>query len=330
MNHIEMRRNLLSIVLVAGAAAACPALAQPLQASDFPSRAITIVVPYPAGGGTDRIARLLAQELGKSLNQTVIVDNKAGGGGVIGTSFVARAQPDGYTLMVTASAHAVNPGLRDDLPYSVKTSFTNVALMADEPGVLLTPLDRPFKSLQDVINAAKRSPGKLSYGSTGIGTTTHLTGELFKSMAQVDILHVPYKGGSPQMADVVGGQIDLAFATTGTAGAMIKGGKVRALAVTTQQRVPTLPDLPTFDEAGVKGYSAALWYGVFGPAGLPPAVVAKLNAAIVKAMHSDAVKKPLEDFGFTVRTQGAAEFDRYVNDEVERWGKIIKANNIKP
>lgn len=310
--------------------AACLAHSAPARASDYPSRPITIIVPYSAGGGTDLIARLLAQGLAKELNQSVIVANREGGGGVIGTGQLAQAQPDGYTLMVTASAHAINPAMRDNLPYSVKTSFTNIALLADEPGVLLTPLDRPYRSLQDVIDAARREPGKLSYGSTGVGTTTNLSGELFKSMAKLDILHVPYKGGASQMADVVGGRIDLAFATTGTAGSMIKAGRVRPLAITTAQRSPILPDLPTFDEAGVKGYSAALWYGVFGPANLPADIVEKLNASIVRVMRTDAVKAKLEnDHGYTVRTLGAADFARFVDSEVDRWGRIVKSNNIK-
>lgn len=327
MKAIEKKWKTLSLIGAFGVVASSLQCA-PVHAADYPTRPITIVVPYSAGGGTDLIARLLAEGLSKKLKESVVVTNRPGGGGVIGSNQVANSSADGYTLMLTSSAHAINPGLRDDLPYTVK-SFTDIALIADEPGILITPLDRPYRDLGDVLRAAKENPGKLTYGSTGIGATTHMSGELFKNMANVDLLHVPYKGGADQMADLVGGRLDLAFATTGTAGAILKAGRARALAITTPQRSGLFPDLPTFDESGVPGYAAALWYGVFGPAKLPQTVVEKLSAAIVDVMHSDEVRNKLEkDHGYMVRTMQSDEFSRYVAAEVTRWGAIIKSSQI--
>ncbi|WP_233237677.1 tripartite tricarboxylate transporter substrate binding protein [Bordetella sp. LUAb4] len=295
----------------------------------FPDKPIRLVVPFAPGGGTDTIARTLGAGMGKVLKESVIVDNKPGAGTIVGTDYVAKSAPDGYTIDMASFAHAVNPSLQPTMPYDYKTAFAPVALIGTGPNVMVVPANSPFHSVQDVIAAAKSKEKGLTYASQGIGTSAHLAGELFANLAKVPMTHVPYRGAGPALTDLLGDRIDVMFATAAAVSGFVQQGKLRALAVTSPQPSSAWPGIPTV-AATLPGYSVESWYGLYVPAQTPKDVVQKLNAAAREATQSEDFRKRMEYEGLTVRTGDPAELDAYVSKEEARWRKVVKENNIKP
>ena len=314
----------LSLVLTLSGLAAGPALAA------FPDKPVRIVVPFSPSGGTDLIARTMAIAMAQDLGQPVIIDNKPGGGTIIGTDAVAKSAPDGYTLVMATIAHAVNPSIQPKLPYVHEKAFAPVMLVGRSPNVLVVRADSRFKSVQDIITAAKAQPGKFSFASQGAGTSAHLAGELFKNLTATNLTHIPYRGAGPALSDLLGGHVDIMFATASAVGAFLDAGTLRALAVTTADRSPalSLAKVPTVAESGVPGYVADSWYGLFAPAGTPQSVIVRLNLAAKKSVQSDVFKNRVESEGLVVSAGTPEEFDRYVKGEEARWRKVVKAANI--
>jgi len=296
----------------------------------YPDRPIKVIVPFSPGGGTDLVARTLGVAMAEDLQQAIVIDNKPGGSTVIGTDALAKSTADGYTLVVATLAHAVNPSLKAKLPYSQDKDFAPIILVGISPNVVVVSANSPFKTFQDFLLAAKANPGKLSYASQGGGTSAHLAGELFNSLAGTKLTHIPYKGAGPALTDVIGGQVDLMFATAAAVGSLVESGKLRALAVTTPTRstTPLLAKLPTVAESGVPGYSAGSWYGYFAPAGTPQGVINKLNVAIKKAAQTPAFKSRVESEGLMIKTGTPEEFANFVRAEELRWRMVIKQANI--
>jgi tripartite-type tricarboxylate transporter receptor subunit TctC len=295
----------------------------------YPQRLVKIVVPFAPGGGTDSVARTLAQEMAKDLGQSVIIENKSGAGTITGTQAVATSEADGYTLLMGTFANAVNPSLRAKLPYDAHKDFAPVALVARSFNIVVVSAKSPYRSIADLTAAAKAEPDKLSYGTYGTGTSAHLAGELFKSLAQVNLTTVPYKGVAPAITDLLGGQIQVMFPTVASAAPLIQGSQLRALAVTSPERSPAFPDLPTVAEAGVPGYSAETWYGLFAPAGTPSAVIDRLNKSAAAAVKSEAFDKLAVNEGLVMVASPPGELDRYFRGEEERWRKVIRDVGIK-
>jgi len=302
--------------------------ANAVLASTFPQKPVRIVVPFAPGGGTDLIARTLGQEMSKDLGQPVIIDNKPGAGTIIGTDSVAKSQPDGYTLVMASFAHAVNPSLQSKLPFANDTAFAPVFLVGRGPNVLVVRPASPFKTIQDVLAAAKANPGKLTYASQGAGTSAHLAGEMFDNLAKVKTVHVPYRGAGPAMTDLMGGQVDMFFGTAAAVGPLVERGQLRALAVTSAQPSPAFKGLPTI-AASVPGYAVESWYGLYAPAGTPKEVIARLNAAARKAARSPEFASKVEHEGLVVSAGDPSELDTYVRAEEARWARIVKENGIK-
>lgn len=296
----------------------------------FPEKPIRLVVPFAPGGGTDLLSRAMGITMGEDLGQPVIVDNKPGGSTIIGTDAVAKSAPDGYTLVMATMAHAVNPSLHKKLPFDTDRAFAPVMLVGRSPNVLVVKPDSPIKTVQDLIATAKAKPGKLNYASQGAGTSAHLAGELFKKMTKVEINHIPYRGAGPAITDLLGGQVDVMFATAAAVAPHLESGKLRAVAVTTAQRsqAPALSKVPTIAESGVPNYSADSWYGLFVPAGTPAPVIARLNAAAKKAVQTEGFRKRAEQEGLAISAGSPDEFGRYVKGESQRWSKVIKEANI--
>jgi tripartite-type tricarboxylate transporter receptor subunit TctC len=295
----------------------------------YPDRIVKIVVPFAPGGGTDVIARTLAQEMAGDLGVSVVIENKPGAGTIIGTQAVAASEPDGYTLLMGTFANAVNPSLQAKLPYDAHKDFAAIALVARSFNIVVVNPKSPIKSIADLIAAAKADPDKLTYGTFGTGTSAHLAGELFKSMAKVGLTTVPYKGAAPAITDLIGGQIQLMFTTVASSASLIEGGQLRALAVTSAERSPAFPQLPTVAEAGVPGYAAESWYGLFAPAKTPAEIVARLNKSAAKAVQSEVFKKLSVNEGLVLIAQPPEELDRYFRGEEERWRKVIDSAGIK-
>jgi tripartite-type tricarboxylate transporter receptor subunit TctC len=296
----------------------------------YPDRIIKIVVPFAPGGGTDVVARTLANEMAKDLGVTVIIENKPGAGTIIGTQAVATSEGDGYTLLMGTFANAVNPSLYPKLPYDPHKDFAPVALVARSFNIVVVNPASPIKSIADLIAAAKAEPEKLSYGTYGTGTSAHLAGELFKHMAGVNLTTVPYKGAAPAITDLIGGQIQVMFTTVASCAPLVAAGQLRALAVTSAERSPAFPGLPTVSEAGVPGYDAQAWYGLFAPARTPPEIVARLNKSAAVAVQSEAFKKLAANEGLILVASPPDELDRYFHAEEERWRKVIQEAGIKP
>src|SRR5512140_720628 len=311
-------------VLTVAAVAATPAQAA------FPEKPVKIIVPFSPGGGTDLISRSLGILMAQDLGQPVIIDNKPGAGTIIGTDALAKSPPDGYTLVMATIAHAVNPSIHPKLPYSQDAAFAPVMLVGRSPNVLVVRPDSPFKSVKDIVAAARANPGKLSFASQGSGTSAHLAGELFKFLTHTSITHIPYKGAGPALTDLLGGQVDMMFATASAAGPFIESGRLRALAVTTAQRSPAavLAKVPTVAESGVPDYVADSWYGLFAPAGTPAPVIARLHAAAKKAAQADEFRKKVEVEGLVISAGTPEEFGKYVKGEEVRWRSVVKAANI--
>lgn len=303
-----------------------PVLAQTVTAD----RPIRIVVPFSPGGGTDTIARTLGAAMSQDLGQTVIVENKPGAGTVIGSDAVAKSAPDGTTILIATFAHAVNPSLRSKMPFDTDKAFDPVVLIGRSPNILVVPANSPYKNIKELVAAAKANPGKLTFASQGVGTSAHLAGELFNTLAKVEMTHVPYKGAGPALNDLLGGQVNMMFATATAAAPLIESGKVRALGVTTPERSPVRPEVPSIAEAGVPGYAAESWYGFFVPAGTPADIVKKLNTATAKAAKSEAFRKRVEGEGLVISAGTPKELADYVNAEQKRWAAVVKAAKIEP
>ena len=295
----------------------------------YPERIVKIVVPFAPGGGTDVVARTLAQQMTQNLGVTVVVENKPGAGTIIGTQAVAISDPDGYTLLMGTFANAVNPSLNAKLPYDPHKDFAPVALVARSFNVVVVNPKSPIRSIADLIAAARAEPDKLSYGTFGIGTSAHLAGELFKTMAKVNLTTVHYKGAAPAITDLISGQIQVMFTTVASAAALIEGGQLRMLAVTSAERSPAFPQVPTVAEAGVPGYAAESWYGLFAPARTPADVIDRLNKSAATAVQSEAFRRLGVNEGLVMVARPPEELDRYFRGEEERWRKVIEHAGIK-
>ena len=299
-------------------------------AQEYPARPVKIVVPSPPGGGTDIVARVLGQHFSKALGQPFFVENKPGAGNMIGIESVARSPGDGYTLLFVASTLALNSVLYKKVPYDPVRDFAPITLAATAPNVLVVNPSLPVRSLAEFIAMAREKPGKLSYGTPGIGTSPHLSMELLKSMAGIDLQHVPYRGTAAAVTDVIGGQIAVTFANALTAKPQDDSGRVRALAVSGPRRIEALPNVPPVAEAGVPNYEAMQWYGLLAPAGTPGAIIARLNAEAVRALQSDDMKEKLAADGAQPLGSSAADFAAHIRNEIEKWGRVARAASIEP
>ena len=313
--------SVLLVWIVAGAA---------IAQSDYPARAVRIVVPSLPGGGTDIVARVLGQQFSTVFGQPFVVDNKPGAGNMIGIEAVARAAPDGYTLLMVPSTLALNSVLYKKVPYHPVRDFTPITLAATAPLVLIVHPALPAQSLAEFLDLARKQPGRMSYGTAGIGTAPHLCMELLKSMAGIDLVHIPYKGTAPAAGDVAGGQLAAMFATALTARPMIDSRRVRALAVSGPQRVGALPGVPPVAEAGVPGYSAMQWYGLLAPAGTPPAIVARLNAEALRSLRTGEMKERLAADGAEPQGSTPEEFGALIRSELDKWTRVARAAGIEP
>jgi tripartite-type tricarboxylate transporter receptor subunit TctC len=319
-----LSRWLCAVATVATVLTSAAASAQ----SNFPAKPVHVLVPYAAGGAVDILARTLGEAVSKPWGQSVVVDNRPGAGGVIASQALAASAPDGYTVMVVASGHPTNPFLYPKLPYDTFKDFTPISLLASSPNILLVRADSPYKTLADVIAAAKAKPGSLSFGHAGIGTSQHLAGTLFKSMAKLDIEPIPYKGGAPAINDLLGGQIPLSFNNGPEAVGQLEAGTVRALAVTTAKRASFLPDVPSIAET-VPGYDTEVWWGLLGPRGMPPALVEKLGHDFVAALNTEDVKRRLAKLGAAPIGSTPQIFDAKIHADYDKWGPIIEAAGMK-
>jgi tripartite-type tricarboxylate transporter receptor subunit TctC len=315
-------------IVVAMFAGASADVGSALAQSAFPDRPVHIYVPYPAGGGVDILTRTLGDVVSKQWGQPVVVDNRPGAGGVIASQALVQSPPDGYALIMVASGHATNPFLYPKLPYDTFKDFTPISLLASSPNILLVRADSPYKSLADVIAAAKAKPGSLAFGHAGTGTSTHLAGELLISLAKIDLQPIPYKGGAPSINDLLGGQIPLSFNNGPESVGQLHAKTVRALAVTTAKRLPALPDIPSIGET-VPGYDTEVWWGLLGPGNMPRELVEKISHDFVAALNTDTVKDRLEKLGSIPIGSIPEEFDKKIHADYDKWGPIIKAAGIK-
>ncbi|MEY9357542.1 tripartite-type tricarboxylate transporter receptor subunit TctC [Bradyrhizobium yuanmingense] len=318
-----------SAVLVSSALLVVAGLSTAPARAEYPEKIIKIVVPFAAGGGTDIVARTTAQEIQTDLGKPVIIENKPGAGTIVGTQTVATSEPDGYSLLLATFAHAVNPSLYTKLPFDPHKDFAAVSLIARSFNVVVVNPASKINSISDLIAEAKAKPGKLNFGTFGIGTSAHLAGELFNAMANVKMTAVPYKGAAPAISDLLGGQIDVMFTTVASAASLVAAGQLRALAVTAAERSAAFPQLPTVSEAGLPGYAAESWYGLYAPAKTPAPVIARLTQAVAKAVQSGAFKKLSANEGLIMVGSAPEELDRYVRQEEERWRKLVKDANIE-
>ncbi len=305
-------------------------LAWPACAQNYPVRAIRLVVPSTPGGSSDILGRIVAQKLGEQLGQQVVVDNRAGAGGIIGVDQVAKAPPDGYTLLITPASLAINPSMYAKLPYNAQRDFAPLSLIVAAPNVLSLHPSVPAKTLKELIALAKARPGSLVAGTAGVGTSPHLSTELFKSMAGIDIVIVHYKGSGQGMISLLSGENAMAFPSLPTVIQYLKANKLRALGVTTLKRAPALPDVPTVAEAGLPGYEATQWFAMLAPLGTPSAIVERLNQEIVRALRTPEVKDRIAGEGADVIASTPEELAAYNKSETEKWAKVIKAAGIKP
>ncbi|KDP86407.1 tripartite tricarboxylate transporter substrate binding protein [Cupriavidus basilensis] len=318
--------------VLAGIAAALALTAPGIHAAEasYPAKSITIVVPASPGGAIDLVARLVGQKMTEAWGQPVVVDNRPGATGIIGTDLVAKSPPDGYMLALVASSHAINPSMVKKLPFDTIKSFEPVVLTHVVPLMLVVSPSLPVKSVKELIAYGKANPGKLSFASSGSGGAPHFSGELFKSMAGIDMIHIPYKGSTLAHPDLTSGRVSLMFDTVAAIGPQVKGGKVRPLAVTTARRSSTAPQVPTMAEAGLPGYETSTWGGVLAPAGTPRAVVDKLNAEINKALASPDVRERLQNAGIEPAGGTPAQFASFLQVEMGKWAKVAKDAGIQP
>ncbi len=295
----------------------------------FPSKPVHLLVPFPPGGAVDIVGRTLGDELSKRWGQSVIIENRPGAGGTIASQAAAKAPPDGYTLIIVATGHALNPHLYAKLPYDPFNDFTPLSLIGTSPNMPLVRSDSPIRTLADLLALARERPGQLSYGHAGNGTSSHLAGELINYMTKVNIAAIPYKGGAPALNDLIGGHIPVSINNIPESIAQIRAGTVRPLGVTTARRSPVLPDVPTIAEAGIPGYDTGVWWGLVGPAGLPPLVKARLAKDCAEAVNAPAVKERLLGLGAAPIGSSPEDFAALIRAEYEKWGPIIKAAGIR-
>ncbi|WPB57449.1 tripartite tricarboxylate transporter substrate binding protein [Xylophilus sp. GOD-11R] len=324
---MQRRHALIATALAAATGIATPALAQ--QAA-WPQRQITIVVPASPGGAIDLLARLIGNKMTTDWGQPVVIDNRTGATGIIGTDLVAKSPPDGYNLVLVASSHAINPSMVKKLPFDTVKGFEPIALTHVVPLVLVTAPDFPAKTVQDIVAYGKAHPGELSFASSGSGGAPHFSGELFKSLTGLQMTHVPYKGSTLAHPDLMSGRVSLMFDTVAATNAQIKAGKLRAYAVTTAKRSASLPDVPTMQEAGIAGYETSTWGGLLAPAGTPRAVVEKINAEVNRVLAMADVRKTLQDNGIEAGGGTAAQFGSFIQGEMVKWGKVAKDAGIQP
>lgn len=318
-------RPLVALTFVAAAALATQAVAQP----QYPAKPIRLVVPFSAGSATDILARIVGTKMGESGHWQVVVDNRPGAGGTLGATTVAKSAPDGYTLILVSVGHAINATLYPKLGYDTLKDFAPVSLVASVPNVLVVNAASPYKSVRDVVAAAKAKPGSMNFNSAGSGSSTHLSGEMFKMQAGIDIMHIPYKGTGEALTDVMAGRGDMMFAPTVSAMPFVKQGKLRALAVTTPKRAGALPDIPTIAESGLPGYAFDSWFGVLAPAGTPKEIVNALNAEIGKALASPDVRERLAAQGAEPRTSTPQEFASYIQAEIGKLAPVVKQSGVR-
>jgi tripartite-type tricarboxylate transporter receptor subunit TctC len=295
------------------------------QAQSWPNKPIRLVVPFSAGGNTDIVARLFAQELSKTLGQPVVVENKPGASGNIGADAVAKSPPDGYTLVMgTVGTHAINASLYKKMPYDAIKDFAPVTLLASVPNVLVVPVSLPVKSVKELVAYGKANPGKLSFASSGVGTSIHLSGEMFRTTTGIDMTHIAYKGSAPAVTDLIAAQVQLMFDNLPTSLQYVKAGKLRALAVTTAKRIEALPDVPTMIESGFPGFETGSWFGVFAPAATPKDIIARLNTELLKIAQTPEMQQKLLQSGAEPVGKGSEEFTAYVRSETTKWAKVVK------
>jgi tripartite-type tricarboxylate transporter receptor subunit TctC len=297
--------------------------------AQYPNRPVRLVVPFPPGGGSDTLARILGPKLSEALGQQVVIDNRPGAGANIGAEVAAKTPPDGYTLLMGNVAHAINVSLYSKLNYDLVRDFAPVSLLASTPNIVVVHPSVPVRSVKELIALAKARPGQLDVASSGAGSSAHLAGELFNSLAGTKMNHVPYKGGGPAVIALVGGQVSVGFATTPSVIQHVKSGKLRGLAVTSAKRSPSTPELPTVSEAGLKGYEAGTWYGMLVPAGTPKDVISRLHAESVKLLALADVKQRLDATGFESIGTTPEQFGAYIRSEVEKWGKVVRAAGVR-
>lgn len=325
-----MKKLNLAAALIGVVASAVSMSAGADPAADYPSKTVRIVVPFAPGGATDISARLLAPKLSQSLGQPVIVENRAGAGGTIGSDHAAKAAPDGYTLaFATSSTHGAAPSLYKNLPYDPVQDFEPISLLVSTPFVVAVKKDLPVTSVSELIALAKKSPGKLNYASPGIGSSNQLAVEMLKMMTGVEVVHIPYKGSGPALADLAAGQVDLVINDMASLLGFIKAGTVKPLAVTSLKRNPLLPQLPTVDGSGVRGYEALAWYGLLAPRGTPPAILAKLGNAVDQALRDPDVRKQLEAQGFQIHGDPPDRFRAFMQSEIKKWADVVKASGVR-
>jgi tripartite-type tricarboxylate transporter receptor subunit TctC len=318
-------RHLAVACAVLGALASVPA-----QAQNWPTKPVKFIVPFPPGGSVDPLARLLAVKLSESLGQQFIVENKTGASGSIGTAFVAKSPADGYTFVFVFDTHAVNPTLIPNMPFDTIKDLAPVMLIGTAPMAIATATAKPYRSFADLINAAKAKPDSISYGSIGNGSLGHLTMTLVQQAGGFKVVHVPYKGGGPMVADAMGGQTEAAIGSVAVIGPQVKGGKLRAIAITGDKRAASMPDVPTLAEQGFPGFSALAWWGVFAPAGTPRPIIEKLNAEFAKAINQPELKKQLtEQLGIDLAISTPEALQAWTTGEIERWGKVVRDNGIR-
>ncbi len=304
------------------------ALSRSAVAEDWPARPITIVVPFAAGGTTDIVARIVSQPLSARLGQSVIVENLGGAGGTLGANQAAKATPDGYTIFMATIAHTMAPGIYKTLPYDFEQDFEPITVIAYVPNIVIVHPSMPAKTIGELLAYIRANPGKVNYGSAGIGSTEHMSGELLSAMANLKMVHVPYKGGAPMMADLIAGHIEMAVETSGSASPHIKAGGVRALAVSTAKRSPLFPDLPTLAEAGLTGYDVTTWYGLLVPKGTPAAVRERLYKELSEILKPPEIATRLSDIGANPGGETPAEFAAFIKSETAKWIKLAKDAHI--
>ena len=315
----------LHIVLLAGAAIAANAVAQ-----QYPTRPVRIYIPFTAGSAADIIARALEPQMREKLGQSLIIDNRGGAGGNIAAELTAKSPADGYSVMMgTVGTHAINYSLYSKLPYHPQRDFTPIALVGESPNILVINPYVPAQSIKELIALGKANPGKLNYGSSGSGTTVHLSAELFSVMTGIKMVHVPYKGASEALTALLSGQTDLQFASLSSGIPLVKAGRLRAFAVTGEKRSPSIPEMPTMSEAALPGYAASAWFGLLGPAGMPPAAVTALSNAALAALQTQEVKDRLFASGVELRPMPPDEFTRLIDVEIKKWAQVVKASGAK-
>ena len=300
-----------------------------VQAQDYPNKPVRIVVPFPAGGTTDIITRALAQKLSEEWKQPVIVDNRPGGGANIGADHAVKSPPDGYTLLMASTAHSINASLYPKMTYDPVKDFAPISLVAETAQVLVVHPSVPSNNVRELIDYLRAQPNPVSYSSAGNGSQPHLSTELFKMMSNTKMLHVPYKGGPQAMTDLMAGHVLVSLATAPSAVQNVKTGKIKALGVSTRQRIPALPEVPTISESGLPGYEASGYFGLVGPTGLSPAIITRINTAVVKIIREPAMSKYLSEQGADPITSTPAEYSALIKDEVEKWGKVVKATGAQ-